>query len=344
MTETERDPSEQEWRALYQAADAFKALAPWEWMFDDDLFAVQDPETGEIGYCCVMGNLGEMFAMALYLGNEGLQSYLLVQSGVFGDEPLGAMFVQRCLMASFEDRDGLDQRDRDQIKSLGLKYRGRAAWPLFRDYTPGLFPWYLTAPQVRFLTLALQQVCEVAPRLQENEEAFTPPNDNQVLLRSLENGTWRDSWYTPDLTPPPSPALPPVNEVQLQRLKKANLRRAGVWESDILFYPGAVQETRTERPYYPHLCLTIDQQSGMILQPTMTGQTHWQREYQDGLLALLEQNGVKPAEIQVRSSEAQHLLTPITESLGIKLRMVEELPGVDEAYDSMMEFVGRGMM
>ena len=39
-----------QWQALYQAAAAFRDLAPWAWMTDRDLFAVEDPATGEVGY------------------------------------------------------------------------------------------------------------------------------------------------------------------------------------------------------------------------------------------------------------------------------------------------------
>jgi hypothetical protein len=30
-----------EWEALYAAAIAFRDLAPWDWMWDADMFAVQ---------------------------------------------------------------------------------------------------------------------------------------------------------------------------------------------------------------------------------------------------------------------------------------------------------------
>ena len=74
-------PSSQEWQALFAAAGEFYKLRPWEWMEDSELFGVLNPETGEIGYCCVMGNLGELLALGVYLGTDGLETYLMMQSG-----------------------------------------------------------------------------------------------------------------------------------------------------------------------------------------------------------------------------------------------------------------------
>jgi hypothetical protein len=147
MAKTTAEATETEWRALYDAADELKALAPWEWMLDSDLFAVRDPESGQIGYCCVMGNLGEHYALAVYLGADGLRGYEEVASGAYAERPAQALFAQRCLMVSFEDRELLDKESYAQIKALGRKYRGRQAWPELRDYTPGYLPWRLEPPQ-----------------------------------------------------------------------------------------------------------------------------------------------------------------------------------------------------
>ena len=44
-------------------------------MEDADLFGVQDPRTGGLGYGSFMGVLGEHLALALYRGSEGLAGF-----------------------------------------------------------------------------------------------------------------------------------------------------------------------------------------------------------------------------------------------------------------------------
>jgi hypothetical protein len=335
------NPTEQEWRELYQAAEAFKQLAPWEWMVDSDIFGVQNPETDEIGYCCVMGNLGEHFALGLYLGPEGLRGLVRMAAGEFDSPDINLLFVQRCLMASFEDREMLSQQDRDQIKALGLKYRGRSAWPQFRNYTPGYVPWYLTGSEARFLTLALRQTCEVAQRFREDEELLDPPQEGQILVRVSENGVWQDRWHAPDLSEPAPLPASPIDETLLRRLKQAGLQRGGTWESDCFYSSQGVQERRDQRPYYPMVCMFVDKGSGMILPPALAGPEEWRAAYRDHLPALIEQIAVMPREIIVRSAELRDLLAPVAEALGIKLRIAARLPALDEARDSMMAFMGQ---
>jgi len=68
-------PTINQWKELYKTAIKFQRMECWNWMWDTDLFGVQNPENGEIGYCVIMGGAGEHFALAVYLGSEGLYSY-----------------------------------------------------------------------------------------------------------------------------------------------------------------------------------------------------------------------------------------------------------------------------
>ena len=48
------------WKALYQAAIEFKTIKPWTWLGEEQVFGVQNPANGKIGYCCILGG-GEEF-------------------------------------------------------------------------------------------------------------------------------------------------------------------------------------------------------------------------------------------------------------------------------------------
>ena len=59
----------------------------------------------------------------------------------------------------------------------------RNAWPMFRSYSPSLFPWFLEAGEVRFLSCALEQLADVAPRFREDPSLLEPSGGDSYLLR-----------------------------------------------------------------------------------------------------------------------------------------------------------------
>ena len=342
----EPSPNKAEWQALYQAALEFKEIEAWTWMYDSDVFGVRDPASGEIGYCCVMGALGEMFALAVYLGSEGLESYMRVASGPPTDlsEALETALLQRCLMASFGSRDELTKEDRQVIKGLGLKFRGRTAWPLFRSHRPAYHPWYLTADEARFLTLALQQARGVCLRLQEDPALFDPPDEWSWFVRVPEETgeglSWRDAWL--ETEPLEEEELPTVHidELRLARLKKAAQFTQAVWEMDFFLSPTPVQDKRGERPYYPYMLMTVDHGSGFIFGTDLVPPETFLAEVPERFMALAERLNMLPSEVWVTKEEAYDLLEPITPRLGITLYLVDELEALEEARAVLGRFMG----
>jgi hypothetical protein len=82
----ETTPGIREWRGLYESAVRVKEISPWEWMTEADIFGVQSPETGDLGFVSVMGMLGEHYAVSLYRGSEGIHGFLDLQMmGPFAD-------------------------------------------------------------------------------------------------------------------------------------------------------------------------------------------------------------------------------------------------------------------
>jgi hypothetical protein len=343
----ETAPTTADWKALYQAALEFKEIEAWTWMYDSDVFGVQDPASGEIGYCCIMGNLGEMFALALYLGSEGLESYMRIASEPPPDpsEAFEELMLQRCLMASFVNREELTKEDHQVIKRLGLKFRGRNAWPLFRSYRPAHFPWYLTADEARFLTLALQQAREVCLRFREDPALFDPPQEELWFVRvpeGTEKGlSWKDAWLEPALLEEEELPTVPIDELRLARLKKVAQFMDAVWEIDFFLSPTPVQDKRGERPHYPYQTLTVDHVSGFIFDTHLASPETYLGEFPERFLALAERLKRLPVEIWVKREDAYDLLEPITSRLGIELYLVDELESLEEARSAFRQFMDR---
>ena len=338
----ELQPSMDDWRQLYDVAVEFKKLKCWEWMLDSNIFGVQNPATNEIGYCCVTGNLGEFFALIVYLGSEGLEIYLQTQSGMVLPGDMEAFANQKCLMASFEDREILTKDDLAIIKKLGIKTRGRNQWPQFRSYLPGYVPWYLNKDEVKYLTAALRQATEVALRFKEDPNILVPPRKNRYLVRAPKDidgeYQWTDKWMKPEpLRDEPETVIPPINEILLQKIKKTVKGRGGVWEADYFFSPTPVGKS-DERAYYPYAILYVDSYSGFVLDAGITKSTDYAAAIPNGLMKVIEKTQMRPTEIWVKKEDMLNLLSPVASPLGIKLELVEELEMLEEAQDSMFEF------
>ncbi|HEX3559615.1 MAG TPA: hypothetical protein VHU19_10435 [Pyrinomonadaceae bacterium] len=342
-------PSLEEVGELYKAAMRVKELAPWEWMDESDVFGVQNPETGELGFVSIMGMAGEHFAVAVYVGAEGLYGILDFASQETITNPDQLLDIPQ-LQASFEDRDLLDKQDREVIKKLGLKFRGANAWPMFRSYRPGFMPWFVTADEARFLSHALEQTVEVALRVKEDPDILPAEDDEngevyllRVPRREGENLIWKDQMV---LVPPPENegVVVTLDAEVLGQLKQLPQRPLEV-EVDLFSLPTAIGE-RGERPYRPYMLMMADARSGLIIGvETMQPEPSLSEMYgqiPSKLAARLAQAGVVPERITARSELLLELLESLAETLNVSLYQADELPGIDAAADSMFGWMKGG--
>jgi hypothetical protein len=333
-------PSREEWKGLFDAAKVFWRMKPWTWMEDTELFGVQDPESGEIGYCCVLGAAGEIFGLAAYLGPEGLATYRKIAS----EEGAGfeeITFHQKGLTVFFGGREALDTKDLQVIKELGLKFRGRNAWPLFRSHLPGYVPWFLTAREARFMTILLQQSGNIAARMKEDPETLHEKGEDLVLVRVPGKGkdteVWSDYRLRPEPWEEPKPASGPVDEVRLHRIRKRLKKGEYEWEIDSFYYPGAIAEEG--RPYYPCLAIIVDRPTDIIVGSWL--KAPWERYagFQEQVMNQLENTTDLPRTIRVGREEVFELLKPIAGPLNMKLEKVKSLEGVAQVRTAISRYM-----
>lgn len=335
--------SDPEAKQLYDLAIQVKRLAPWQWMEETDVFGLENPETDELGFVSIMGSVGEYEAVAVYLGAEGFYDFIDFQA----DESAAAedLIAMRHLQAGFSDRAYLEKEDRDLIKRLGLKFKGRNAWPMFRSYRPGYAPWFVTRAEAQMLIHALSQVIDVAHRVRDDPEPIKPvgrvePGGYWVRAANREGAEliWEDRVWSIPRPQRESPAVI-VDSDSLELLK--HTPRSGLdLEVDLRLTPARIVKPG-QRPLAVYVLIITDSNSGFILgAETMTAERSLSEMHAgipNALLKVLLQNQVMPERLLVRSKFLRGLLRTTTQSLNIELRHADELPGIDEAVAFLLE-------
>jgi len=310
------------------------------WMGDHELFGVEDPETGETGYCTVMGALQEVFALGVYLGPEGYDSYRRLAEGELDPEDLDAVLSQRCLMASFEDRGALSSPDLATIRSLGLHFRGQGAWPQFRSMLPGFAPWYLTGRESRTLATALEQARETAERIRLGLDVLQGREKGMVLVRRWDASAqgWKDAWErTPSFEPRP-PAAFTMSDTRARNLRQ-RIGQAGVaWEVELRHLPRAIQEPG-QRPYFPRVWLCVESQSGFIMAAKVMESWRSPEEFREEFLTILEEAPLVPSELRMARPDSSELLRPLAEKLGMVVVQRRRLPALARAKKAFDKFL-----
>lgn len=326
----------EEWRKLYEAANKYKEVACWEWMYDTNIFGVQNNVNKQIGYCCIMGNRGEVFGLNVYLGDKGLKSYMdtLYQTIPYED----IAFIQNCLTLNFEDREMLDKNDLKIIKSLGLKFRGKKQWPQFRNYKPGFYPWYLERDEVKFLTIVLEQAIDVTLRCKEDKSLVEPEDEDKILVRvpCKHKGKvcWEDEYIDMEFEEEEELKDEEVDELALKRIKDSRHRIVGTWEVDFFHAPAMVQDEG--RPYYPLVFIVADSETGIMLDMVMTSDFKGHvKEFREVFMKLVAKNKEIPESIIVQRRNAYYTLEPIVRRLGARIELVDELAVVQDFRRSL---------
>mgnify|MGYP001030745072 FL=1 len=337
---------------LFELAFIYKKTKLWKMLWDSEIFAVSLPD-GEIGYCSIMGAIGEHCALGLYVGEKGLNSFRIVLSGPGMVSELNYhefLLSQDCLQCAFENRDGLTEEEveaaRDYARRNRIALRGRNAFPHFVKFRPSYMPWFLRDEQdQRRLCAALEAAIEVAAQVEQKGKAalgLEQMNEDTASVPLLEkrNGTF--VWSRIDL-PPAAPVQYPqpqfINDITAAKLLQ--LKKNGMWECQVLRFPEPMQEDPACAPYFPVILMLVSGSMDEILPPQVSQK--YDEEPEDLLekfADLLLERQFRPALLSIRDERTHVLLKDFCARAGIRIRMCEDLPAIDEAVESLMSHLG----
>ncbi|MBA4179248.1 MAG: hypothetical protein C0506_01530 [Anaerolinea sp.] len=319
------EPSVAGWRRLYEAALKFRDQAPWLRFTDADLFSVEMPETGESAYCAVMGAAGLEYGLLAHRGPSGLLAYsLMVEAAVDRDEVL---LIQDGVSFSLVDRQYLDDADRAVHALLGLRFRGRGAWPLFRRHRPNLLPSRLEIGDVEFLATCLEQTCLLAGDASAGSLPMDAGEGRVVVRRRDGNG----SWETATVSLPPLHLEVAFDRARLERARRRFRLVAQHWEVRLLALVPLAGE-KGEPAFWGRMLLCVDRESGFILPCNVLDPAD---SVQDAFLGAIEGAGIIPETLSLTSLLLEQQLRPVAAALEIKLQLVAKLPELDAAATAL---------
>jgi len=327
------DPTREEWRRLFVAARAYTSQRPWERMADDELFGVVDPDTGETWWCSVLGALGETLGLAAYGGDAGYAILdLILQNG----EPPELEPRPACLLLTLDGKRDLEKRDLAPIRELGLRFRGRQAWPCFRSIRPGFALWHIDGAEARIFATVLEQAANVCARLRAPERLELAGEPERLFVRAPVKGGvgWEDRWVAPPPAPPSPPLEPSVDHDAIDRVARSCRQGKERWECGQFEMRAAVPGPE-DRPYFPAAFLILEGESGMILHAGVDAPPFPPETVQRELLETMERCGTIPRHLAVCSARLRAAVEPAAQRLGVKVTMPGLLPAFEAARENL---------
>lgn len=337
---------------LYQLAFAFRKTKLWKSLGESELFAVELPND-EIGYCCVQSFASEHNALALYVGNKGLDSFRALrnldrmetsQLKIY-ETALG----RDCLQCSFESKGMLHpdalRFNRVYASEHGISFRGANAFPQFLNFHPARTAWPVSKQEeIELLCTALEAALEVSRQVKNGnkirlgfQEGAMYNRSIPLLARSGDGFVWGLHPLPPKQSAQyPEPTL--KDEVLMARLKKERKRR-NTWVCDVVLMPYPDMDQEDSIPIFPYTLLSQICETRKTLPPETVPNLE---EGTETLLRVLGnwmlENKI-PREIQVVDRRTYSMLKNLTATLNIKLVLQSENAVLDELEDGFLNFV-----
>jgi hypothetical protein len=166
---------------LYRAAESIPKLQPWKKLDDTDLFGIRDPNGGETHIVSVLGAIRQVFAVDVYLPEEGIRFWNeFLRTGVL-DQILGTrrMRMVSCEFISWNEAD-MDDTDMDRDEVLAkipvfeLKKNGNRADP--GDWAMKVEHFPQAAPEPEFLPDELFAAHLAAHKIKKTKPGSSAPS------------------------------------------------------------------------------------------------------------------------------------------------------------------------
>jgi hypothetical protein len=323
---------------LYGEATRFMLERPWEYLADEELTLVDDPESGERCYCCVMGAAGEWIGMYVYQGEESYRMFRNLASGHKPD-PYSYYEKQKGVSLEIVRASDLEAADRVLLRAFDHPLKKGMLAPQFRAVRPGYLPWHVTETEGRLLRHCLWAVnffCAMATD-EELEEFWQKKNVFPLVVQERPDQEYKVRLVTASIPGPAPVEVPDLDEERIRRIAAECKKSDTILEAEHFFAPGIIGQ-KNERKMCMHFTLVANAKSGFLYHSEFgrAGESS-AVTVSCALLAAMESAHSVPAEVLVKETVLTISLAGLGSALGFKVRAVKNLPATQEAKEFLFE-------
>jgi len=336
---------------MYDLAFQFRNAGLWEILNNTEMFAVRLPG-GEIGYCSVMGKLENHFALAVYVGDAGYQSYRLLLD-TDADEVdtlkmINMMAEENCLVCSYESGEHLTQEDAVKVRIYAaahdISLHGENAYPQFKKHVTGRVPWRLRSKEdeerISEGLLAALEMHRMLSECSRDEIGLHSVLQEPAAIPLLSRKG--DGWKLQTIPLPPAkmqyPQVEFTDQLLAMRLKKQ--KTADVWECMACWTIFSMKDDPTglKAPYRPLVLAAMNLETHRIIPLLRNGEelSEMVHEFAQQLL----KSGKVPGIIRCVDDRSFAMLMDLGEKTGISIERTDEMQMIGDGVRQFMELMG----
>lgn len=320
------------WKKLYELSDQLMYLRPWEDFWSSDFIRVQFlPD--EFYYCTIMGKEGTCIGISVYNGDDGYADLCSISQD-YEDQALiqYIMYEQNCLTWYVGDSQEVPREQKKIIKDLGLKYRGRNAWPYFLSFEKQYYPWPINEEEAKVLAKVLEKILDISKAYREEGIAVDYDNGEMIFAKEVK-GKWE---YVAEVRPEMIDKFEPVelcDEDIFNELEKSKLTKKGLI-IDLAYLNTYIEDKKFKKPINALMFIVVDEKSQMIIHGNLLSPEDDEiGEVINFFVNYILHDGL-PEAVYIRNPMVYAAIVDICERYGIELVMTN-LPMIDSILDDM---------
>ena len=330
------------WQQIYSLCDELFSLKPWTILYEDELFAVKSPESENEYFISIMGSNEEVYALSAYEGAEALYQFWDLHNDEIELPPENIMLIPH-MMVSLDNRENIPQKQRSVIKQLGLKYRGKQAWPNIERIIPAYLPDIPDDSHLHDLVFILEQSIHVIKRATKNKDFIynETRHEDEYLFREAkpDNGQWVWKDIYKRVTVPTREMKITYSKDKLASFKELPVGDHEL-EMDFVMIPAPTKE-KGGAPYFPFIFIIVDPNEGMIIDfEIMSPQPDFDSmlsSLPETILGKIIQTDERPGVISYKSPYIEGIMKWIKKETGQEMEQRLDLPVLEDAVEHLID-------